>query len=149
MLTCSKFQNLDMAICHANKSDISHIHLKQQQNKNIETIFASQSRLAEEKKKQKIMAIPKLFALHANTINKLSLNNFRWRYAILFCFFYTLLQKFPVLSFQKKKHYLDVYLMSLMRILPKTKQQSISVLISNQNKKTTNLSAFQLKAQTI
>ena len=62
-----------MAICHTSTSDISHTHLWQQQNKNIETTFASSSRFAVEKKKQKITAIAELFALHANAVNKLDL----------------------------------------------------------------------------
>ena len=50
MLTYTKIQNLGMAIFRANKSDISHTGLKQQQNKNIEIIFGSPSRFAVEKK---------------------------------------------------------------------------------------------------
>ena len=40
------------------------------------------------------MEIAKPFTLHANAMNKLNLNNFHWRYAMLSCFFYTFLQNF-------------------------------------------------------
>ena len=61
---------LKHAACHINNSDPSHTRLKQQLDKNLKITFASPSKSAEEKKKDsKIIAIAKLFALHANAIN--------------------------------------------------------------------------------
>ena len=52
---------------HINNSDPGHTRSKQQLEKNLKITFASLSKKAVEKNKQKkIMAIAKLFALHAN-----------------------------------------------------------------------------------
>ena len=58
-------------VYHINNSDPGHTRLRQQLEKNLKITFASPSKNAVEKKKEKkIMAIAKLFALHANTINQ-------------------------------------------------------------------------------
>ena len=55
---------------HHSNSDPGHTRLGQQLEKNLKITFASPSKNTVEKKKdKKIMAIAKLFVLHANAIN--------------------------------------------------------------------------------
>ena len=56
---------------HINNSDPGHTRLKQQLEKNFKTTFTSTSKNALEKNEEKkIMAIAKLFTLHANPKKK-------------------------------------------------------------------------------
>ena len=57
---------------HIDSSDPGHTRLEQQLHKNFQITFASPSRNTLEKnEKKKIMAIAKLFALHANAKTRL------------------------------------------------------------------------------
>ena len=58
--------------CHINNSGPGHVSLKQQSEKNMKVNSVSPSKNTKEKKKRKTMAITKLFALHANAINRLT-----------------------------------------------------------------------------